>query len=548
MHFSHILLPLCPLASARCTSSQACWPPPHLWSALNTSLSGALITPHPPAAPCHLPTFPSADCTIAKANWTSSPWRTSQAGAYSALLWESPGCGITTPPSAPCPQGRVPVYAVAATTESDVQTAVRFAATHNLYLVVKNTGHDHLGRSSGAGSFGIWTHGLKGRTWHSSFVPEGAPAGTKGQAAVTLRAGEQWLDVYADAGARNVTVTGGSARTVGAAGGYMTGGGHSPFASWAGLAVDNLLQARVVGADGRVRVLNKWTEEEWFWALRGGGGCAFGVVVEVTYRVHPGPKWVQAVLVQINGTGEEGARMVRERALRALPAVVEGGYVGYADMGSVGVGFQAVFSLVNGTEGGYKRAFVGFEELGREEGVRGLMVQVQYGSWMEYAQDFLRDPNIATNVLDASKLVSKEHLMTRAGELVALGERFPEAGMGFNFIGKVNQAERNNTSVHPSWATSYGVLSYGVDWTENATAVEQKRKKEMLVEISKALADIMGKDTGTYVNEANPYEPDWENVFWGKNYARLLRIKRRIDPQNLFVCNRCVGSDIVLQP
>ena len=44
------------------------------------------------------------------------------------------------------------------------------------------------------------------------------------------------------------------------------------------------------------------------------------------------------------------------------------------------------------------------------------------------------------------------------------------------------------------------------------------------------------------------YEPDWQNAFWGSKYGRLLAIKRRVDPTNLFVCNRCVGTDIVLEP
>jgi hypothetical protein len=52
-------------------------------------------------------------------------------------------------------------------------------------------------------------------------------------------ASNQVLDVYKDAQAHNVTVVGGSARTVGAAGGYLTGGGHSPFAHFYGLAADS---------------------------------------------------------------------------------------------------------------------------------------------------------------------------------------------------------------------------------------------------------------------------------------------------------------------
>lgn len=70
-----------------------------------------------------------------------------------------------------------------------------------------------------------------------------------------------------------------------------------------------------------------------------------------------------------------------------------------------------------------------------------------------------------------------------------------------------------------------------------------------MVAVSRALEKIVGKNGGTYINEANPYEPNWKEVFWGKaNYARLEKIKRRIDPRNLMVCNRCVGTDIVYEP
>lgn len=66
--------------------------------------------------------------------------------------------------------------------------------------------------------------------------------------------------------------------------------------------------------------------------------------------------------------------------------------------------------------------------------------------------------------------------------------------------------------------------------------------------MSKKLEAIVGKSGGTYLNEANPYEVDWKEAFWGENYARLERVKRRVDPGGLFVCNRCVGGEIVYEP
>jgi hypothetical protein len=72
--------------------------------------------------------------------------------------------------------------------------------------------------------------------------------------------------------------------------------------------------------------------------------------------------------------------------------------------------------------------------------------------------------------------------------------------------------------------------------------------KKKLQEASLRLEQIVGKDGGTYVDEANSYELHWKEVFWGSNYKKLLKVKQRIDPQKLFVCNRCLGTDIVLQP
>jgi FAD/FMN-containing dehydrogenase len=49
--------------------------------------------------------------------------------------------------------------------------------------------------------------------------------------------------------------------------------------------------------------------------------------------------------------------------------------------------------------------------------------------------------------------------------------------------------------------------------------------------------------TGSYVNEADYFEPDWQRSFWGENYDRLLQIKHTYDPDGVFRCHHCVGSE-----
>jgi FAD/FMN-containing dehydrogenase len=77
----------------------------------------------------------------------------------------------------------------------------------------------------------------------------------------------------------------GTVRTVGMAG-LTLAGGYGPLAGKWGLALDNLLGAEVVLPDGRRVEADSSTNPELFWALRGGGGN-FGVVTRLIYRLHP---------------------------------------------------------------------------------------------------------------------------------------------------------------------------------------------------------------------------------------------------------------------
>jgi FAD/FMN-containing dehydrogenase len=49
--------------------------------------------------------------------------------------------------------------------------------------------------------------------------------------------------------------------------------------------------------------------------------------------------------------------------------------------------------------------------------------------------------------------------------------------------------------------------------------------------------------SGSYVNETNFFEPDWQHSFWGENYARLSAIKQKYDPDGLFFVHNGVGSE-----
>jgi FAD/FMN-containing dehydrogenase len=119
-----------------------------------------------------------------------------------------------------------------------IQAGVRFANRHDLRLVVKSSGHDLLGRSTGRSSVLIWTHYLQNITFIDSFVVDGKRKGSS----VTLGSGVNLQTIYPAAEKVGKMIVGGTAATVALGGGYIQGGGHSAFSQVFGLASDNALR------------------------------------------------------------------------------------------------------------------------------------------------------------------------------------------------------------------------------------------------------------------------------------------------------------------
>jgi FAD/FMN-containing dehydrogenase len=72
--------------------------------------------------------------------------------------------------------------------------------------------------------------------------------------------------------------------------------------------------------------------------------------------------------------------------------------------------------------------------------------------------------------------------------------------------------------------------------------VEGRKMADKITRAMKIIRDAT-PGSGAYVNEADYFEPEWQRSFWGENYPRLLAIKKRVDPDNIFRVHHGVGSD-----
>jgi FAD/FMN-containing dehydrogenase len=156
---------------------------------------------------------------------------------------------------------------------ADVIACVNFARDHQVPLAVRGGGHH------GAG-FGVWDDALV-----IDFTRLRSTTVDPVVRTVRADAGCTWGDVDHATGAFGMATPSGFVSTTGVAG-LALGGGSGYLSRHFGMTVDNLLAVDLVLADGRFVTARADSHPELFWAVRGGGGN-FGVATSVTFRCHP---------------------------------------------------------------------------------------------------------------------------------------------------------------------------------------------------------------------------------------------------------------------
>lgn len=184
------------------------WPSDRAWDKLRRKLSpaSALIATIPQASVCYGATTNDANCQQLTRNWTNSYTHIEDPTEVLSPIYQ----GLTCQPptiynSAACTLGGYPSCVVQAKTVSDIQSAVNFARNSNVRLVVKNTGHDFAGKSSGYGALSIWTHGLKDILYVDDYADE---SGYRGPV-IKAGAGVQAFDLYKFASEKGVIAVAG---------------------------------------------------------------------------------------------------------------------------------------------------------------------------------------------------------------------------------------------------------------------------------------------------------------------------------------------------
>ncbi|RHZ73301.1 hypothetical protein CDV55_103270 [Aspergillus turcosus] len=542
-------------ANCRCFPGEPCWPSPNVWSAFNQTIDGRLVATIPLGTPCHAPNYDAAVCDYLKSQWLWPEiqyvvlffrWQDTNKDSYEssssimAPFFTNGTCDPFHPISKQCTLGNYIVYAVNVTKPEHISKAMQFATKYNIRVVVRNTGHDYNGKSTGAGALGIWTHHLKDiefKDWSDEHYTGKA---------IKIGAGVQGIEAYRAADAQGLEVVGGECPTVGLAGGYSQGGGHSALASRHGLAADQVLEWEVVDGQGNFIVANRDNDySDLYWALCGGGGGTYGVVWSMTSKAHPGTP-VSGLNLTFTNAGISQDTFYEAVALyhSTLPSIV--------DAGAMSVWYFTNTSFYISPLTGPNIPVAELEALVKpftdgltQLGIKYTTYSAQFDSYLAEFEG-MQGPIQVGIAQYGGWLIPRSVVQTNNANLTAAYRAITSDGATFIGVGvNVSKAVAGDVynAVLPAWRDTLidTVLTTPWDWyapTSAMVALQNKMTDDYIPRL-----EALAPNSGAYLNEADFRQPNFETAFYGANYQRLRAIKAKYDPNSMFYGITAVGSN-----
>jgi hypothetical protein len=400
-----------------------------------------------------------------------------------------------------------PAMVVRCAGAADVANAVTFARERELVLAVRGGGHSHPGHSTCDGGMVIDLSPM--RTVRVDVKTRLA----------TVAAGAWGRDVDTETQHYGLATTMGQISDTGVAG-LTLGGGFGWLSRRFGLACDNLVSVDLVTADGQLRRVSADENADLFWGIRGGGGN-FGVVTSFDYRLHPvEPKVIGGYVAFPMEQARQALEFFGDFASntpRELSADMS------LEAGQHGQTGAMIYVCYCGDPESGRKALEPLQRLGKP-------IQNTIGP-----QDYVK----VQRQFDGPHHSPRNHYLKggfvrdfKPGLIDWLANEFrPSAHFAVymqNSSGAVGDIEPTATAF---WnrRTSVNLMMIGA-WPD---ATDNDRNRAIV----RANWDKVAPFTeGFYVNLSDADKPSTNRNF-GDNYVRLVALKRKYDPHNLFRLN-----------
>ncbi len=406
-----------------------------------------------------------------------------------------------------------PAVIACCTSTADVVDAVRLGREAGGEVAVRGGGHNVAGKAVTEGGVMI------------DLAPMRDIEVDPARRTVRAQPGTTWAE-FNDAGAAHgLATTGGQVSTTGIAG-LTLGGGFGWLMGKHGLTIDNLISAEVVTAAGDVLTASETENDDLFWALRGGGGN-FGVATSLEYRVHPLDTVLGGILAHPLAAAPEAIDAFRllhrrraRRHRRRLRARARPGRVGRQDRRDAGLSRRRRPPTRRGRSQGAARVRTAPPRRRRSDAVprrqhppRRRVPAGAHNYWKSAFLADLSDEVIAilfdayAHVPSPMSAIILEHLHGAATRVAPTATAYPWREPGYSLLVIAQWADPADIQTNIAWA------------------------QDLMHQLRPSLSErrymnYMSADDAGFVREA-----------YGPNYTRLVDIKRRYDPTNLFRLN-----------
>ena len=410
----------------------------------------------------------------------------------------------------------------------DVERAVHWARKHKVGIVPRAGGHSYGGYST--------TPGVIVDVSRLNRISVDA------RHRAAIGAGTRLIDVYDQLPQRGLSVPAGTCPTVGIAG-LALGGGIGFAARKFGLTCDNLVEATVVLANGSAVVCNAREHADLYWALRGGGGGSFGIVTRLVFRTHPVDRvatysleWPWSDARRVVAAWQKLAPHAPDGLFSVLNLNAAGGSV--PQITSAGqffgtpdrlrelvkpladAGAPTRFTLTSRTYLDAARMWAGCSGTVAE---CHLQPQGQLGrSTFKGKSDFV----------NKGKPLSVRGIDTLVRQIESRQAAGPGRGIVLldSYGGAINRVRKAATAfVHRDALFSLQYLAY---WEVTDSLSVAAANLRWLRKFRTAMHPFVSGFA--YQNYIDPELQTWAHAYYGSNLKRLVAVKRRYDPANVF--------------
>jgi FAD/FMN-containing dehydrogenase len=411
----------------------------------------------------------------------------------------------------------------------DLRTCLRFSHENNLWTVVRSGGHSLAGFSVCDGMV------IDMSSFKSVFI-------NLSDNTAIIDSGCTFGEIYPKVESYNLHLPGGGCPTVSVAG-FMQGGGYSFTSRNFGMNCDCVQEITVMLQDGNIVVANRNKNADLFWAMRGGTGNNFGILLTIKYQLFP-LKHIMGVQLTWNIDDN-----LDNAALALL--TIQDTYL--KDYSHPQLGIETVLTT-DAKDNKKKVYFCGawLGEPGKLDEVLSPLWNIpgvektisETGSFSKINNDLLEYCPVLPEGIKAysqSTYIAKSLSVNDWKDILTFFRTAPNKytmvdmeGYG-GAIGKV--PESDCAFIHRNV-----LMDFFCDAFFNEETNDQKKNEEWL----QSFMLFMGKYSNghSYQNYPNRLQQDFKWSYWGKYYDQLVAIKRKYDPQNFFHYMQSIGEPI----